>query len=106
MNTIADVPHEPKLKNGTPAFDLSSLASCGARTRAGTPCKRLGKLKTGRCRLHGGLSTGPRTEEGLKKSQKANYKHGHYSQEVRKSMLEIKALLKASKKILKSLDST
>lgn len=33
--------------------------TCGAKTRAGTPCKRRDLYKSGRCRLHGGLSTGP-----------------------------------------------
>jgi len=37
---------------------------CGARTRAGTPCKKTNLYACGRCRLHGGLSTGPRTEAG------------------------------------------
>jgi hypothetical protein len=32
-----------------------------------------------RCRMHGGKSTGPRTAEGLERSRKANWKHGHYS---------------------------
>jgi hypothetical protein len=37
---------------------------CGAKTRAGTPClmKPVGGKR--RCRLHGGLSTGPKTAEG------------------------------------------
>lgn len=35
--------------------------TCGAKTRAGTPCKRRDLYKSGRCRLHGGLSTGPKT---------------------------------------------
>ena len=34
--------------------------TCGARTRAGTPCKRKDLYRSGRCALHGGLSTGPR----------------------------------------------
>ena len=34
--------------------------TCGAKTRAGTPCKRRDLYKSGRCRLHGGLSTGPK----------------------------------------------
>lgn len=38
--------------------------TCGARTRAGTPCKQRGLYSNGRCKLHGGLSTGPRTEAG------------------------------------------
>jgi len=41
---------------------------CGAKTRAGTPCKQKGIFDNGRCKLHGGLSTGPVTPEGKKKS--------------------------------------
>lgn len=43
--------------------------TCGARTRAGTPCKRRDLYASGRCRLHGGLSTGPKGKphEGLGK---------------------------------------
>lgn len=37
---------------------------CGAKTRQGTPCKNTRIYKNGRCKNHGGLSTGPRTEEG------------------------------------------
>ncbi|MCG5073031.1 HGGxSTG domain-containing protein [Paraburkholderia tagetis] len=43
--------------------DLRGL-TCDARTRAGTPCRRLDLYANGRCKLHGGLSTGPRTTEG------------------------------------------
>lgn len=41
---------------------------CGARTRAGTPCKRTGIYDNGRCRNHGGMSTGPKTPEGKSRS--------------------------------------
>ena len=41
---------------------------CGAKTRKGTPCKRRDLYASGRCQLHGGLSTGPRTKEGKKRS--------------------------------------
>ena len=41
---------------------------CGAKTRAGTPCKRKDLYCNLRCRLHGGFSTGPRTAEGKKRS--------------------------------------
>lgn len=37
---------------------------CGARTRAGTPCKRTDLYRSGRCKFHGGMSTGPRTADG------------------------------------------
>ena len=43
---------------------------CGARTRAGWPCRGIpvwrprGKPGRARCRMHGGISTGPKTPEG------------------------------------------
>ena len=41
---------------------------CGAYARStGLPCKAMG-LENGRCRNHGGLSTGPKTKEGKLKS--------------------------------------
>ena len=41
---------------------------CGAKTRAGTPCKRIDLYGNCRCKLHGGLSTGPRTAKGKHRS--------------------------------------
>jgi hypothetical protein len=43
---------------------------CGATTRRGTPCKApaVWWRGNGRCKLHGGLSTGPRTAEGKARS--------------------------------------
>lgn len=40
---------------------------CNARTKSGRPCRALA-LPSGRCRWHGGMSTGPRTEEGKRRS--------------------------------------
>lgn len=40
---------------------------CAARTRRGSYCL-CKALTNGRCRLHGGLSTGPRTEAGKRKA--------------------------------------
>ena len=34
-----------------------------------------------RCRMHGGLSTGPRTPEGLERSRRARWVHGRRSRE-------------------------
>ncbi|MGZ3767111.1 MAG: HGGxSTG domain-containing protein [Mucilaginibacter sp.] len=47
--------------------DLASL-QCGAKTRAGTPCKQKAIYINGRCKFHGGCSTGPRTEAGKTRS--------------------------------------
>lgn len=48
--------------------------TCGALTRAGTPCKRRDLYRSGRCKLHGGLSTGPRTAKGKRRSARNGYK--------------------------------
>lgn len=40
------------------------MDTCGAVTRAGTPCKQKAIYWNGRCKFHGGLSTGPTTEAG------------------------------------------
>jgi hypothetical protein len=42
---------------------MRSKIMCGARTRQQTACM-CKALLNGRCRLHGGLSTGPRTAAG------------------------------------------
>lgn len=47
--------------------DLKSLR-CGAKNRAGTPCKQKAIYINGRCKWHGGLSTGAKTVEGKKRS--------------------------------------
>lgn len=56
---------------------------CGARTKAGTPCKRPAVKRTGRCTRHGGKSTGPRTEEGRARIAAAQFKHGRLTKEKR-----------------------
>lgn len=72
-----------KLSNGNRSGDYSKSPRCGAKTRGGTPCgapamKNRRGVHT-RCRLHGGASTGPKTPEGLQRSQRARWKHGWYS---------------------------
>ena len=37
----------------------------------------------GRCKLHGGASTGPRTEEGRARLTQARTKHGNFTREKR-----------------------
>ena len=49
---------------------------CLAKTRRGTECQRAAYKHNGRCGLHGGLSTGARTPEGLQRISEANLKHG------------------------------
>lgn len=52
---------------------------CGAKCRDGSNCKappmwdrRLNRPVNGRCRMHGGLSTGPKTEQGRRRIAESN----------------------------------
>jgi len=68
-------------RRGNPNLGLAPR--CGARTRAGCPCRAPaihGKL---RCRMHGGRSTGPCTAEGRARVAAARTTHGDYGAEKR-----------------------
>ena len=49
---------------------------CGAKTRRGTACQCPANKKNRRCRLHGGASTGAKTEESQARILAANLCHG------------------------------
>src|SRR5215216_517394 len=84
-------------------FELANASPrCGARTRRGTRCQGPA-MKNGRCRMHGGTSTGPRTPEGLERSRKANWKHGRYSAEARASRREAAVAMRLLRQIMSSL---
>ena len=51
---------------------------CGAKTRAGGRCAKSPVAGKNRCRLHGGLSTGPKTAAGKRRIAAAQIKHGRY----------------------------
>lgn len=70
----------------------SAPKECGARTRTGGVCRSL-PLLNGRCHLHGGSSTGPRTEKGLRHSRRANWKHGAYAGTARLLSSDVRRLL-------------
>ncbi len=68
-------------RRGNP--NLARIPRCGARTRAGCPCCAPaihGKL---RCRMHGGRSTGPGTEEGRARVAAARTTHGKHGSDTR-----------------------
>ncbi|MGE0165605.1 MAG: HGGxSTG domain-containing protein [Dongiaceae bacterium] len=48
-------------------------------------------MRNGRCRMHGGLSTGPRTPEGLARARRARLTHGGYSARIRELRAEARA---------------
>ena len=51
---------------------------CGAKTRSSVPCAKFPIEGKRRCRLYGGLSTGPKTLAGRAAISAANTKHGRY----------------------------
>ena len=60
----ASTPRRGWLRHGNPPGDYAKAPRCGARTRCGGCCRQPA-MRNGRCRMHGGLSTGPRTAAGL-----------------------------------------
>ena len=58
--------------------DSLERSRCDARTRSGALCTKYPIKGKRRCRLHGGLSTGPKTAEGRARIAAAQVKHGRY----------------------------
>src|SRR5262249_6868731 len=66
---------------------------CGARSKwTGKPCQGAA-MPNGRCKVHGGKSTGPRTPEGLERSRRANWNHGYYSREGKAGRARVRAAI-------------
>ena len=76
---------------------------CLAKTRKGTLCQRPAFKNNGRCRLHGGLSTGARTPEGIQLISEANLEHGRYTKdklEKKRRTAEVGRTVKAKLKLI------
>jgi hypothetical protein len=90
--------HDP-MRQADIARRLTNLAKarrCGAKTRAGHPCRQAAVRERGRCRMHGGAkgSGGPRG------NRNGNFRHRLYTHEtetlrkvMRAKVREIKALV-------------
>ncbi|MAL17558.1 MAG: hypothetical protein CL670_14790 [Balneola sp.] len=88
---MEEQPHE----SGNP-FD--KLPKCGAKTRSGTPCKRPGTKRNGRCRLHGGAEG-----VGAPKGNQNAFKHGLYTKESIAFRKRIRKLAKSTDNLLSNL---
>ena len=77
---------------------------CGAKTRKGTECQRPANKKNGRCRVHGGASTGPRTKEGRARISDANLRHGRYTKDKLEKQQENAAKGRKIRKELRQLE--
>ena len=102
----AETPHERRsgvLKNGNRSGDLSKAARCMAKNRRGALCQ-CPAMSNGRCRLHGGLSTGAKTPEGIERIRQAVTKHGRYSGRARAERDCYRKILQHCQQMLSSLD--
>ena len=71
---------------------------CNAKTRSGSRCLKPPIKGRNRCRLHGGLSTGPKTPEGKAACIAANWKHGQRSKSFAEARKQIWADLRRVEK--------
>ena len=81
---------------------LSNLAKarrCGAKNRAGHPCRQAAVRGRGRCRMHGGA----RGSGGPRGNRNGRFRHGRYTREnelirrlMRARIRELKALVQAA----------
>src|SRR5262249_17830599 len=77
------------------ALVRANCSRCGARSkRTGKAC-RAPAMANGRCKVHGGKSTGPHTPEGLERSRRANWKHGRFSREAKAERSRVRAAILA-----------
>jgi hypothetical protein len=90
-----------RLRHGNPSGDFLAAPRCGATTRAGCACRQRA-MPNGRCRLHGGKSTGARTAAGLARCRTATLVHGHRTAEI----IELKSAAARSSRALGALTRT
>jgi hypothetical protein len=90
-----------RLNNGNRPGNPGNAPRCGAKTRSGAPCKGAA-MPNGRCRMHGGPSTGPRTAEGKAKIRASRTKHGRYSVAAIARRREARSILRAVRELLES----
>jgi glucans biosynthesis protein len=86
--------HNPMHPTSEPEL-LRNAARCGAKTRAGKPCRSPSVAGKRRCRTHGGA----KGSGGPKGARNGNYKHGRHTAEaiglrrwLRRQIREVRAL--------------
>ena len=87
-----------RLNNGNRTGNPGNAPRCGAQTRSGAPC-RAAAMPNGRCRMHGGPSTGPKTEAGKAAIRASQTKHGRYSQASIAERRKVRSVIRALRKM-------
>jgi len=91
MKTTGEVRGEP--------IQFQRAPRCGAKNRQGKPCRAMA-MRNGRCKFHGGKSTGPKTAEGRARIAKAATRHGRYTKQATAERRAIRLLLRDSQAML------
>jgi glucans biosynthesis protein len=74
---------------------FANMLRCGAKTRAGTPCRRVGNRRNDRCILHGGRAGAPAGEKN------GRWKHGNETKEAKAQRRMIRILLREAGSFLR-----
>ena len=77
---------------------FAAMPRCGAKTRSGAPCQRIGNARNGRCILHGGRAGAPKGERN------GSWRHGHYTAEAKAHRLRLRKLIRDMQRLVE--DST
>ena len=81
------------LRNGGRGTHYRDLPKCQATAKhSGQRCKNIAMKGKRVCYLHGGKSTGPKTERGKLYSKYARLRHGDYSARVKENRRKLMAL--------------
>ena len=75
---------------------FATMPRCGAKTRSGRPCQRIGNSRNGRCKLHGGRAGAPSGERN------GNWRHGNATKEAKAHRRAIRDLLREVAQMVQS----
>jgi len=78
--------------------NLAKAPRCGAKTRAGRPCRQAAVRGRSRCRMHGGAkgSGGPR------ENRNGNFKHGLYTVEAKATRRVMRAKVRGVRALIQA----
>ena len=92
------------LRHGNRRGDPNLAPRCGAQTRGGCVC-RAPAMANGRCRMHGGTSTGVRSEAGRARIRAARTVHGGYGAAAQAALHQFDGLMQELRVALRLLDT-
>ena len=83
-------------------IERNATELCLAKTRSGKLCQKQPIVGKTKCRLHGGLSTGPKTPEGKARCIAAHWKHGRRSKAFVERRKQIWSELRRIKRLMRA----